>query len=693
MRCPHCGQEHPDRARFCPFTGKAFTPATHTCPRCGRAVPLGARFCPSCGESLEVRAQRKPALFVSFLVLGIVVVVTGGFLIWRQLGSLRPPGVALLTSGTPTSGLSTSVVETATETAQLTSTRPATQAPTVSTASVTPTPLPSPTSTEAITPTALVANTPSPSSQTAPLEGTSLVRLTMGNERDYTPSLSPDQRRMVYVTKIGSFWQVMEADPNVGGYLRQITSRRANHYYPQFSADGSSILVSSDLGGNSDIYLLDAETGEVVQQLTDSPAEDVTPSWLPDYSGFVFGSNRDGNDEIYLGFLGGSPQLRLTNHKAYDGFPSVSWNGKQVTFYSNRDGDYEIHTMKLDQLEPKRLTKSPGRDAAPVFSPDGEWIVFESARSGNYDIYAVRKDGGDVLNLTDHPSNDYGPVFSPDGQWLLFQSDRTGNMDLYRMPWIETPETSDLSAESTTSPQARINPADGAELVFIPKGDFLMGSDPENDPYFYGAESPSHLVYLDDYWIYRTEVTNAMYHKCVDEKRCPRPDQTGSNTREEYFGNPAYNDYPVVHVSWKDALAYCKWAGGRLPTEAEWEKAARGIDGRLFPWGDEPPRADLANYGEQDTVAAGSNPDGASPYGVLDMAGNVIEWAFDYFLSTYYQVSLYKNPQRPASGSTRVYRGGSYHNLDAALRVVMRGSRSENHSNVDIGFRCVVDES
>jgi formylglycine-generating enzyme required for sulfatase activity/predicted nucleic acid-binding Zn ribbon protein len=692
MHCPHCGQEHPDQARFCPITGKSLAPVTQTCPRCGREVRLGARFCPSCGESLEARGVRKPALLVSFIILGLAVVVTGGFLIWRELDVARTLNIASQTSGSPTSVSSPSIVETATETAQIISSPPATPASSSPTVRATPTPVPPATSTKPFTPTAPVTSTPFPPTQIASLEGTGLVRMTIGDERDYTPSLSLDQRRMVYASKIGAFWQVVEADPNGGGFLRQITTRRANYYYPQFSADGSSILVSSDMGGNSDIYLLNAETGEIVQQLTDNPAEDITPSWLPDFSGFVFTSNRDGNDEIYLGYLNGSPPLRLTNHRAFDGFPSVSWNGKQIAFYSNRDGDYEIYTMKLDQLEPNRLTKSQGRDADPVFSPDGEWIIFESERSGNYDIYAARKDGGDVRNLTNHPSNDYGPVFSPDGQWLLFQSDRTGDMDLYRMPWIETPETSDLTTESSASPQARINPADGAELMFIPKGDFLMGSDPENDPYFYGAESPSHLVYLDDYWIYRTEVTNAMYQKCVDEKRCPRPDQPGSNTRKEYFGNLAYDNYPVVYVSWKDALAYCKWAGGRLPTEAEWEKAARGIDGRLFPWGDEPPSADLANFSVQDTVAVGSYPDGASPYGVLDMAGNVIEWVFDYFQSTYYRVSPYENPQGPASGSTRVYRGGSYHNLDAALRVVMRGSRSENHANVDIGFRCVMDE-
>ncbi len=225
-----------------------------------------------------------------------------------------------------------------------------------------------------------------------------------------------------------------------------------------------------------------------------------------------------------------------------------------------------------------------------------------------------------------------------------------------------------------------LNGKDGAELVYIPAGEFLMGSDPGTDPYFYGARGPSHRVYLDEYWIYRTEVTNAMYQLCTEAKGCPLPAGFNSNTRKEYYGNPQYADYPVVNISHKNATAYCRWAGGRLPTEAEWEKAARGTDGRLFPWGNEPPQPNNANYGTVDTEPVAYYPDGASPYGVLDMAGNVIEWVFDYFQDTYYQVSPEENPLGPASGKTRVYRGGSYHNLEEALRVVMRGSRDASHA-------------
>ena len=253
-------------------------------------------------------------------------------------------------------------------------------------------------------------------------------------------------------------------------------------------------------------------------------------------------------------------------------------------------------------------------------------------------------------------------------------------------------DTPEPTATPPNQPLAlQTNPFDGAEVVLVPSGEFMMGSDPQVDRYFYGAEGPQHMVTLDEFWIYRTEVTNAMYQQCVAVQACPRPANNSSNTRSDYFGNPAFDDYPVVYVSWRHAAAYCVWAGGRLPTEAEWEKAGRGTDGRLFPWGFENPNNQLARYDTSDTVMVGSYPDGASPYGVFDMAGNVHEWVFDYFQAGYYSISPEENPLGPASGSTRVYRGGAYHNIVDAIRVVMRGSRSEDFTSVDIGFRCVID--
>lgn len=236
-----------------------------------------------------------------------------------------------------------------------------------------------------------------------------------------------------------------------------------------------------------------------------------------------------------------------------------------------------------------------------------------------------------------------------------------------------------------------LNPKDQAEMVLILSGEFTMGSDANTDPYFWGAEGPAHVILLDSFYIYRTEVTNAMYQACVDAKACPKPAQVFSATRDDYFQNPQYAKYPVIYVSWVGALSYCQWADAKLPTEAQWEKAARGTDGRLFPWGDNTPVFSLANFNSQDTAVTGNYPQGVSPYGVLDLAGNVLEWVNDRFQSDYYSISPYENPIGPAGTDRRVIRGGAWHHSDiSALRVVARASLRESYTGNDVGFRCVV---
>jgi formylglycine-generating enzyme required for sulfatase activity len=268
-------------------------------------------------------------------------------------------------------------------------------------------------------------------------------------------------------------------------------------------------------------------------------------------------------------------------------------------------------------------------------------------------------------------------------------------------------ETTTSTVVVTSIPSYKIN-VDGAELIFVPSGEFTMGMDPDLDPnQFWGAEAPSHKVYLNSYYIYRTEVTNAMYQACVAAKACPRPEANNSRTRENYFENPEYSNHPVILVSWIGALSYCQWADARLPTEAEWEKAARGEDGRYFPWGNDPLTGSLANFcdetcpasekefelgdGYQDTAPVGSYPAGASPYGALDMAGNVWEWASDFFDPDYYRSSPSENPLGPGSGSRRVIRGGSWFNPASGIRTVARASEKPDMALDTIGFRCVVD--
>ena len=234
------------------------------------------------------------------------------------------------------------------------------------------------------------------------------------------------------------------------------------------------------------------------------------------------------------------------------------------------------------------------------------------------------------------------------------------------------------------SVETKTREIDGMVMVYVPAGEFKMGSK-KGEP----DEKPVHKVYLDAYWIDQTEVTNGMWAKCVAAGVCPEPRWSDSNARSSYYDNATYEDYPVVFVYATQAIDYCNWAGGRMPTEAEWEKAARGMDGRKYPWGNEAPDASRLNYKENegDTTAVGSYPTGASPYGALDMAGNVWEWTADWYDGDYYSSSPYENPQGSSDGDSRVLRGGSFMYPEYYVRSSYRGSPYA----VDnfFGFRCV----
>ena len=238
-------------------------------------------------------------------------------------------------------------------------------------------------------------------------------------------------------------------------------------------------------------------------------------------------------------------------------------------------------------------------------------------------------------------------------------------------------------------------------MRLITEGEFSMGSNDGNDD-----ESPVHPVYLDAYYMDKYEVTNAMYEACVNAGVCDLPKNLRSNTRARYYGNPQFADYPVINVDWYQAEAYCEWRGARLPTEAEWEKAARGTDQYKYPWGnsfqcrngnfDDLLGVDQAVIpggpncdGYKDTAPVGLFDGGSSPYNIYDMAGNVWEWVADWYDGNYYSDSPYKAPEGPSSGSARVIRGGAW---DVALTKNLLATRRVRSDPVTagnyLGFRC-----
>jgi formylglycine-generating enzyme required for sulfatase activity len=229
------------------------------------------------------------------------------------------------------------------------------------------------------------------------------------------------------------------------------------------------------------------------------------------------------------------------------------------------------------------------------------------------------------------------------------------------------------------------------EMVFVPKGVFKMGSNFGNPD-----EAPIHNEYLDDFRIDKFELTNRRYGRCVKAGVC-----SPANNIEDTNLNGARQ--PVVGLSWKDCVKFCQWEGKRLPTEAQWEKAARGTDGRKYPWGDEFEVKKVSCKGNEDgidyTAPVGSFVLGASPYGAMDMAGNVKEFVNDWYDSKYYKTSPEKNPPGPSIGEPippdmlphRVAKGGSWKNDTLNLRPSLRNPVSEGTANDYFGCRCAAD--
>lgn len=244
----------------------------------------------------------------------------------------------------------------------------------------------------------------------------------------------------------------------------------------------------------------------------------------------------------------------------------------------------------------------------------------------------------------------------------------------------------------------KVRPQDGKVMVLIPAGEFLRGSI-EDDSLASDDEKPQRLLYLDTFWIDKTEITNAQYQLCREAGACTDP--------MAQLNDFTAGQLPVVGVDWEQARNYCEWVGARLPTEAEWEKAARGTDGRLYPWGntfdgtrlnycDTNCIADWRDFGVDDgyrfTSPVGNYREGASPWGALDMSGNVWEWTADWYAPDAYLQSAYRNPAGPETGLQRVIRGGSWYYQDKSVRITERHKDTPTSRYDNIGFRCAMED-
>lgn len=236
---------------------------------------------------------------------------------------------------------------------------------------------------------------------------------------------------------------------------------------------------------------------------------------------------------------------------------------------------------------------------------------------------------------------------------------------------------------------------DGAPMIVVPAGSFPMGV-PDGDRDGGRDEYPRHEVFVDTFAIDKYEVTNSRYLAFVRSTGHRVPQHPKDPARTLWNGDSISDslvDRPVINVDWHDAAAYCKWVGKRLPSEAEWEKAAKGTSDRRFPWGNVEPTAKHLNYnqrwiGEKTLMPVGSYEAGKSPFGVYDMAGNVWEWVNDWYDAQYYEKSPQKNPQGPDAGVKKVIRGAGWQNETPTIRIFTRVESDPTVRNESTGFRC-----
>ncbi|GEM_PF-2309138 len=555
-------------------------------------------------------------------------------------------------------------------------------------------------------------------------------------------------------------------DLSTGEMLGQIEGHLAAVDLIAWSPDGSLLASAVE---DTAVVLWDTVTWQPYAWLWEDDIDEITSlAWSPDGSvlagGFVRPGGHIGAGKVILWNAASGEETSVSGHEY--GVNCLAWspNGQRLVTGSN-----DSTLILWDAASGEALRTFEGHVSwvrAVAFSPDGQTlasiaqpppnnntmtIILWDAASGqplqtlnqsvsgnDHSALLVWSPDGSVLGAyfrgepgvalydvasgkklpTDKQTTSFSrrEAYSPDGQ-IVARIWEEGLITLHRaegQPVVSAPG----AASPTPVAQASASPAppvtveagtvmlsisDGRPMAFIPAGSFWMGA-AESDAEADADEKPQHEVQLDAYWLDQYEVTNEEYEQCVADGMCYEPEALDINGFAYEFAR-AITDAPVVNVSWYSASDYCAWAGKRLPTEAEWERAARGDDGRRYPWGDDPDAFQRAWYGGifdvndpsvQDDFSrpapVGSFPEGVSPFGVFDLAGNVWEWVLDWYAPDTYSQPGQENPTGPEAGSIRIVRGGSWTTPSLSLRATYREARMPSGAWIDVGFRCAMDD-
>ncbi len=505
-------------------------------------------------------------------------------------------------------------------------------------------------------------------------------------------TFSPDSRRLASGSADGT---IIVWEAATGRSLKRLEGDSTYVWMVAWSPDGSRLGVNR--APDPAVVVWDATTWQV-EHILDYPERLFEVAWSPDGSQLATGTT--GDNIVFWDAQTGQVGRELSGHT--DNVLTLAWS-PDGRWLASRSLDNQLFIW--DVVTGQRVhTHSAGRGLFSLaWSPDSRKLAYGSL-SGPVTILDVTTGGYLFALNTASALRDL--AWSPDGAKLAAATGDgvqvwTIGPELVPSPTpIPTRGAPATASPATPTAAATVISGDGRPMVFVPGGPFLMGA-PESDAAADPDERPQHSVSVDAFWIDQYEVSHTDYFACVALGACPLPAEKDVNG----FAYKYAAQIPtgaVVNVTWDAANAYCAWAGKRLPTEAEWEKAAHGETWRLYPWGDGAPRGkawfcdnclyDPAHPEALDDFSrpapVDAFPEGGSPYGAANLAGNVWEWVADWYGPGTYAAPDQVNPAGPATGEFRVIRGGSWTSQPEDLRTTYRNAWRPDTAWIDVGFRC-----